>query len=32
MGATVRKGAKIESYGLIAAGAVLTEQTTVPSY
>jgi carbonic anhydrase/acetyltransferase-like protein (isoleucine patch superfamily) len=32
MGASVRKGAKIESYGLVAAGAVIPEDTTVPAY
>jgi len=32
MGATVQKGSKVESYGLVAAGAVISENTTVPSY
>lgn len=32
MGATLRAGSKVESYGIVAAGAVVPENTTVPSY
>ncbi len=32
MGASLRQGAKVESYGVVAAGAVIPENTTVPSY
>ena len=31
MGSTVRQGAKIESHGVLAAGAVLKENSTIPS-
>ena len=32
MGASVRNGAKVESYGVVAAGAVISENITVPSF
>jgi len=32
MGASVRAGATVESFGVVAAGAVVPENTTVPSY
>jgi len=32
MGACLRSGSKVESYGFVAAGAVIPENTTVPSY
>ena len=32
MGSTLQHGSKVESYGVLAAGGVLPEKTTIPSY
>jgi len=32
MGASLREGVKVESYGVVAAGSVVPENTTIPSY